>query len=134
MSLHYGHVGVPPADAVPVAHAAAVAVASVVDEDVKVAVGVAAVAVGVNVEVDGVSDPATLVRNWFVTASAVWVAATALPTAFGVAEGVLVNVGDAAVVPVKVAVGVFVIVGVFVNVDVGVKVGDGVNVLVGGMN
>jgi len=88
----------------------------------------------VGVSVGGVNDPATLVRNWFVTARDVWVAATALPTAFGVAEGVNVTVGDAALVPVKVAVCVLVIVGVFVNVAVGVKVGDGVNVLVGGTN
>jgi hypothetical protein len=56
----YGHVGVPPASAVPVAQAAAVAVASVVAEEVAVAV---AVAVAVGVSVGGVNDPATLVRN-----------------------------------------------------------------------
>jgi hypothetical protein len=69
----YGQVGVPPAVAVAVWQAAVVAVASTVDEAVNVTVGVF-----VGVGVGGVSDPATLVRNWLVITIEVWVAATAV--------------------------------------------------------
>ena len=86
-----------------------------------VAVGVLVavnVFVAVWVAVGGVSEPATLVRNWLVAASDVWVAATAVLTAFGVFDGVALMVAEAAVVELEVTVKVFVIVAVFVNVAV----------------